>query len=226
MRLAVTGDGAERNARIGQAASSRSIRADVSAERGDEETVLASADGNNASRSICPRSPGSAMVWSRVLAPGSRPYRRSVNHDFPIVDRHGEPLRVDRPCQATFLWTVDCNDRTAFRKAVTFVDRNSQAPGGIGNVVGDRRASHRDESKEDGRGLLTARSSATQCLSNSVQHTHCGAMIFRMPEQCRSHRRGPFVCRGYRNAHKLRAAVGMKIEQIVSSNSGNGSTER
>src|ERR1700738_5055915 len=97
---------------------------------------------------------GAPWLFGRSLAQVTVRYRRSVDDDFPVVNRHRKSAqRLANGTRATFLRTVDCNDRAAFRKSVAFVDGNSQAPGGIRNLPRDGCPSHRDDSKRRRRGL-------------------------------------------------------------------------
>src|SRR5258707_7644901 len=67
--------------------------------------------------------------FGRSLAQVTVRYRRSVDDYFPVVNRHRKSAqRLANRTRATFLRTVDRNDRAAFRKPVAFVDGNSQAP--------------------------------------------------------------------------------------------------
>ena len=91
VRLAVAGHGAECNARIGQQHGLDPFGADVSAERRDEETVLASVYGNEtvlidlSEVTGAPRSIGGSLAEVAVC------YRGSVDDDFSLVNRDREP---------------------------------------------------------------------------------------------------------------------------------------
>ena len=127
MRFAMTRHNAERNALIGKQHCLDPFGADISAERRDKKAVFTSLHGKKAVSVDLSEVAGPPWPVGGPLPQVTVRYRRSVDDDFSVVDPHRKPAqRLTDRARTTFLWTVDCHDRAAFRKAVAFVDGNAQ----------------------------------------------------------------------------------------------------